>query len=138
MKRDELLLKNHELFVMMDEIAKMQEKVTRGDDINAFLELIEKRRRLQRDISSNIRDYNKEKTSNASDGDDEKGLKRLTEAISEVIDSIRESDQRIEEIILKKKDILVSEIKEFRKGQKALKGYEGNRGKNPRFMDRLG
>ena len=133
MKKNELLLKNRELFARMNEIMKKQEEAASADNINDFLELSQKRERLQKNISSNIKE-NKKEAENEAREEAGKKYKRLGDEISEIIDSIRESDRRIEEILFIKRNILLKEIKGFRKSQNALKGYQRNRCKNPRFL----
>jgi len=121
----------------MKELAGKQEKLISDDRIYEFLDLSSRRERLQQEISTNYGRY-KKATDNRPDLRVEDKTNNLSMEIANVIQSIQEMDRKIERFIDEKKDALFLEMKGFRKGRKASKGYRGQSIKSPRFMDREG
>ena len=137
MKLLDLLERNRTLFKQMKAIAEKQEKLIYDDQINEFLELSSRRRLLQQEISKNYGRY-KKATNNRSYRGIKTKTNKLSIDIANVIQSIQDMDRSMEKFICERKDKLFVEIKGFRKGQKASKGYRGQSLKSPRFMDREG
>jgi hypothetical protein len=121
----------------MKELVEKQEKFISDDQINEFLEISSRRELLQREISENYGRY-KKATNNRPDRGIKKKTNDLSMEIANVIQSIQDMDRNMEKFINERKDTLFVEIKGFRKGRKASKGYQGQSLKNPRFMDREG
>ena len=128
----DLLEKNRALFFKMKELAMEQEKLILDDQVEGFLNLSIQREHLQNEITENNEEYK----SPVKEVDD-KG-KTITLEISDVIHSIQEIDRKIEEFITQKKDSIASDIKGYRKGQKALKSYFGQSTKRNKFINRAG
>ena len=63
---------------------------------------------------------------------------RIWKDMIHMIRSIQETDKNIEETLTQKKDLFSSEIKQIRKGQRAIRGYGGNLAPSPRFISRQG
>ena len=133
----DMLNRNRSLFNKMKKLAVRQEKLVETDNIYDFLDITSQRKKIQQMISETERKYDKQKNRHVESGPREK-LHQLISEIEEMIIFIRETDKRIEELLENKKDDLSSEIKGFRKGQRAIKGYSGLTVKSPRFIDRKG
>lgn len=131
----DLLIINRALFLKIKEMSLKQERLISGDQIDKFLQLSSKRERLQQEISKNNGSYRKSMQNNPRQGMGGKSG-AISMEIAGVIQSIRETDQKIEELIQEKKDQLFFEIKNSRKGQKAIRGYGRPHSKSPRFLDR--
>jgi len=133
----DLLEKNCTLFKKMKALAEKQEKFISDDQINEFLKITSRRASLQQEISANYGRY-KKATKNRPDRGNKKKTSDLSMEIANVIQSIKDMDRNMEKFISKRKDTLFGEIKGFRKGRKASKGYQGQSLNNPRFIDREG
>ena len=137
MESSNLLDKNRGLFIKMKELALEQERLITEDQIDDFLTTSLKRERLQREISHNNRKNNKN-TLNAKDKRIRDVKHSLSMEIAEVIKSIQEVDQKIEEVLQGRKRDLLIDIRNSRKGKNAIKGYSVKQSVDPRFIDRKG
>lgn len=133
----DLLSRNHSLFKKMQKLASKQEKLIGLDNIYEFLDISSHRKRIQQEISSNEMKYHKQGKKGVESGSKDK-IRQLTSEIEAIVSFIRQVDQRTADLLEMKKDDLSSEIKGFRKGQKAIKGYSSLTVKSPRFIDREG
>ena len=132
MKSNELLSETLRLFIKMRELAMKQRELVLDNQIDAFLDLSSRRDRLQKEISAN-----REKYKGCMENTDKKAG-AISMEIAGVIQSIQDTDIKIEEFIKEKRKELLSEIKGLRQGRKALKGYGEKPGKSPRFIDQHG
>ena len=100
-----------------------------------FLALANKRERLKSEISANNKRFNllDKKTPAKSPK-----RKNIGEEITEVIRSIQELDERIENLISDGKRSLMADISKMRKGRNAVRNYRGKTKKIPRFIERKG
>ena len=133
----DLLNRNHYLFCRMKRLASKQKKLIETDNVYEFLGIMSQRKRIQQEISSNERRYEKQKKKRIESDLREK-VRELTSDIKEMVLFIQQVDQRTEGLLENRKGDLSSEIMGFRKGQKALKGYGNFNVKSPRFIDRQG
>ena len=133
----DLLGRNRALLTKMKELAVRQEKLISGDQIHEFLELSDQRERLKVEITRNTGQYSA-MVKNSRD----RGMKRKNSALSgeiaDVIRSIQEVDQRIERLIIEKRDSILNQAEKLKKGKKALRGYGGKVSRSPRFINRKG
>ena len=137
MEPNDLIIGNSVLFKKMKKLADTQERLIEEGIINEFLETTKKRERLKNEISSNIKRY-RSITKNDTSSDAMKRSENISGEIADVIRSIQETDRRIEEFIQKKKDAVLFDIRNMRKGRKAVRNYGGQVSKNPLFIDRQG
>ncbi len=137
MKSNELLSETLRLFIKMRELAIKQRELVLDNQIDAFLDLSSRRGLLQHEISANRKKYKgcMENNSNRLSG---QKAGAISMEIAGVIQSIQDTDIKIEEFIKEKRKELLSEIKGLRQGRKAIKGYGGKSGKSPRFIDQHG
>ena len=133
----ELLNRNHHLFSRMKRLASKQEKLIETDNVYEFLDIISQRKRIQQEISSNEKRYDKQKKKRV-ESDLKERVRELISEIEAIVLFIKQVDQRTEGLLENRKGDLSLEIMGFRKGQKALKGYGGFNVKSPRFIDRQG
>jgi hypothetical protein len=132
---DDLLEINCNMFKEMKRLAEIQEKLVGEDQMDKYLELVNKRERLKGDISKNNKRYN----SLVKKGPAENAKrKNIAGEITEVIKSIQELDKRIEDLILQDKKRLISDISRIRKGRKSVRSYRRKTENIPRFIERKG
>jgi hypothetical protein len=133
----DLLKKNLALFRTLREVVKRQLSFLSEDKIEPFIDLTYKREHLQHDIDRLEETY-RARTQLMS----EKALKALTGSVSmeiiEVIESIRDMDEKIRDLIQEGRDDVLRDLKKLRQGRKALKGYGGTFSASPKFIDRDG
>ena len=137
MGSSDILKVNRNIFKKMKEIALKQEEHISGDEIEKFIDLSRKRERLQREITASNR---RSGIFTKKDGD---GLNRdkndsLSMEIVDVIRSIQETDQRIEKLIIDKKEDTLLYINKIRKGRRAIKGYGEKRLSSPKYIKKRG
>jgi len=138
MKSNELLSETLRLFIKMRELATKQRELVLDNKIDAFIDLSSRRERLQNEISANRVKYKGCMENNSNRRSDQKAG-AISKEIAGVIQSIQDTDIKIEEFIKEKRKELLSEIKGLRQGRKALKGYGGKSGEeSPRFIDQRG
>ena len=134
MKSFDLLDKSRDLFLKMKELAMEQERLITEDQIDDFLAISLRRERLQREISHNDKTHeNKNLENKVRDG-----MYSLSLEITDIIKSIQEVDQKIEKVLFEKKEDLLIDIKNFRKGKKAIRGYNAKQSLDPRFINQQG
>jgi hypothetical protein len=136
-----LLSKNLGLLVKMKELARKQEGFLFEDQMDGFLELSSQRERLQSEISANQLKYQKaltEKTEKNRDPFVEEKVRSISSEMVDTLRSIQDMDRKIEELLTAKKKNLLLEIRNLRRGHKALRGYGGGAEKIPKFIDREG
>ena len=137
LKPKETLSRNLGLFTKMRGLAERQAEVLADEDIDQFLDLASKRTQLQQEISRNQRNF-KERSAEGQGRSSDPHRRSIADELSEVIQSIREIDRKIELFIHEKKAGFLSEIKKMRRGQRAVKNYEGKPLRRPKFFDREG
>lgn len=137
MEPTDILIMNCNLFKKMRELAERQEKVIFDDQIDEFNNLANQREGLSREITANSRRYESE-TKNIYHKRENQKAKALSTEISAIIRSIQETDKKIEKAIIAGKDALMNDIKNIKKGQKAVKSYGGGINRLNKFMDRNG
>ena len=133
----DLLSKNLDLFIEMKELAVEQEILINREDMDRFMDLDARRNHMQRQITANDRKYSEYTKARHGTPTDPK-VTRIREKMIQTIRSIQEIDKNIENGLTQKKDLFFSEIKQIRKGQRAIRGYGGNPVRMPRFINRKG
>ena len=133
----EILELNKTLLIKMKELALDQEKLIADNQVKEFLNLMSQRERLRNEIQKNTLKFHS-LMKNDSNRLDEKKNDRVSQEIANVIQAILDIDQRIEGQVSEKKESLLSEIKGFRQGQKALKGYGRHPMKKSKYVSRMG
>jgi hypothetical protein len=135
MKSDDILMMNCNLFKKMKELAERQEKLISEDLMDEFNSLSSQRENIKKEITANFSGYGSETKTSLRNKENQK-IKTLSMEISDIIRSIQETDKRIEESIIIRKDALSDEIKNIRKGQNAVKRYGGVPKKITKFLDK--
>jgi hypothetical protein len=134
----ERLTRNLDLFIKMKDLAEQQAEFVEMDEMDRFLDLSSKRSHLQREIAKNDRAPGKSMAEKFSQGTDRNAMD-ITREVAEVIQSIQETDRKIERFIQEKKENLLSDIRGMRHGQRAMKGYGGKKTlRSPKFIDQKG
>jgi hypothetical protein len=137
MEPTEILMMNYNLFNKMKELAEKQEKVIVDDQLDEFNNLMNQREHLRKEITSNSQLYNTEIKTNANKRGAQ-NIKNISTKISDIIRSIQETDKRIEEFVCEKKDLLLNDMKNIKKGQQAVKRYGGASNKINKFLNKNG
>ena len=133
----DLLSDRLDLFIEMKALALEQEELLVIEDMDGFRDRVARRDHLQRQITANDRKYRECIQARSTPPTDPKEA-RIREDIIQQIRSIQEIDQNIEYGLTQKKDLFLSELKQIRNGQKAIRGYGRNPVRPPRFIDRQG
>ena len=136
-KPEEILSRNLGLFIKMRGLAERQAELLADEDMDQFFDLASKRDRLQQEISGNQRNP-KDRSAEGQGRSPDPHRRSIAGEISEVIQSIREIDRKIELFIHEKKAGFLSEIKGMRHGQRAIKNYGVKPLRSPKFIDREG
>ena len=122
------------LFERMKELSERQKNLLDEDSLDDFMSLLAQRGLLQQRI-----DQPDELAGEIDTGIGTRlggaGAMDVADQIGEVIRSIQETDQKIQEMMLKQKNDIIHEIKGLRHSKKAVKGYEGRPGYIPRYID---
>lgn len=122
------------LFKKIKELADRQKDLLLKDRLDSFMSLLIQRNHLQRKIEKeNKLTENASKNSESGPSRAKNGPVALQ--ITDVISSIQETDQKIEEMILKRKSSLISEIRDLRQGKKVVRGYGIKPGYAPKYID---
>lgn len=128
----ELLEKNIGLYEKMRDLAMQQQSSLEEDRMDAFLHLARERDRLRFQIERN------EKKLSLASGYRNGSCKEMILRKEKIIRSLQKVDQKNKESILVKRENLLTQIRDLRKGQKALKGYGTKAAKDARFFDGRG
>jgi hypothetical protein len=137
MEHTDILMMNYNLFKKMKDLAEKQEKVIFEDQTDEFNNLMGQREYIRKEITANSRRYDAE-MKKISPRRQNPEIKTISMEISEMIRSIQETDKKIEELVISRKDALLNDIRNIKKGQNAVKRYSGVRHKINRFLDRNG
>ena len=137
MESAEILIINCSLFKKMKDLAEKQEKFIFDDKIDEFNNLLNQREQIRKEITANTGKYESGIKNIPIKRQSQKVL-TISREISDVIRSIQETDKRIEELIISKKDVFMNDVKNIRKGQNAIRSYGGVRQKINRFINRSG
>lgn len=122
------------LFKKIKELADRQKDLLLKDRLDSFMSLLTQRNQIQRKIEKENKLAKTATKDSESDSSREKNGPVALE-ITDVISSIQETDQKIEEIILKRKSSLIGEIRGLRQGKKVVRGYGGKPGYTPKYID---
>jgi hypothetical protein len=130
----ELLEKNIRLFRKMKDLAFEQRSCLEDDRLDAYFNLSREREHLRSQITLN------QKTAGslaikAREGFTLVARKHATEMM-EVLRLIQDIDTRIKEMLIRKKESLASEIRDLKKGHRAVKGYHQRSTRPSKFIDR--
>jgi len=131
---EEIMSKKLFLFKKIKELADRQKDLLLKDRFDSFMSLLTQRNQIQRKIEK------ENKLAEKSSKDSEIGPSRekhgpITLEITDIISSIQETDQKIEEMILKRKSGLIGEIRDLRQGKKVVRGYGLKSGYRPKYID---
>ncbi len=141
MDMSDLLFKKHKLLLKIKKIAETQEQFLQDDKVYDFLDLSAQRTNLSNEIDVNDRKH-EEKAKKSIMPKDKGKLADISSEIITTIKSIQEIDERIETLLVNQKSDLALEIKNYRKGKKAVHGYGGKGNtksqKRSKFIDRQG
>lgn len=128
----ELLEKNIGLYEKMKDCAVKQQSSLEENRMDAFLHLARERDRIRFQIERN------EKKLNLRSEDRGSSWKEMTLRRERIIRSLQKVDQTNKELLLVKRENLLTQIRDLRKGQKAIKGYGTKTPKGARFFDGRG
>jgi hypothetical protein len=125
-----------DLFGQMRKLAEKQRDALMADRLDEFMLHSSRRQSLQNAISANRK---RQRTTVIPGGKrDGKSPDEISRVI-QTIEAIREMDKEIEGLISLKREALMSQMKELRHGQKALRGYgKPNRDLGGRFFESRG
>jgi hypothetical protein len=137
MESTDILIMNCNLFKKMKDLAEKQEKFIFDDQLDEFNNLLNQREHIRKEITANTRKYESGIQNIPLKRQSQKVL-TISQEISDIIRSIQETDKRIEDLIISKKDVFMNDVKNIRKGQNAVRSYGGARQKVNRFIDRSG
>ena len=122
------------LFKKIKELADRQKDLLLEDRFDSFMSLLTQRNQIQRKIDKENKIAEKASKGPASNASRELDGSVALE-ITDVIASIQETDQKIEEMILKRKSSLIEEIRGLRQGKKVVRGYGAKPGYTPKYID---
>ena len=122
------------LFKKMKELADRQKDLLLADRFDSFMSLLTQRNQIQRKIDKENKIAEKASKDPASNASRELAGPVAPE-ITDVIASIQETDQKIEEMILKRKSSVIEEIRGLRQGKKVVRGYGARPGYTPKYID---
>jgi hypothetical protein len=122
------------LFKKIKELADRQKDLLLKDRFDSFMSLLTQRNQIQRKIDKENKIAEKASEAPASNASRELDGSVALE-ITDVIASIQETDQKIEEMILKRKSSLIEEIRGLRQGKKVVRGYGAKPGYTPKYID---
>jgi hypothetical protein len=137
MESTDIIIMNCNLFKKMKDLAEKQEKFIFDDQLDEFNNLLNQREHIRKEITANTRKYESGIQNIPLKRQSQKVL-TISQEISDIIRSIQETDKRIEDLIISKKDVFMNDVKNIRKGQNAVRSYRGARQKVNRFIDRSG
>jgi hypothetical protein len=137
MEPTDILIMNCNLFKKMKDLAEKQENFIFDDQIDEFNSLLNQREQIRKEITANNGNYESGIKNIPLKRQSQKVL-TISEEISDIIRSIQETDKRIEQLIISKKDVFMNDVKNIRKGQNAVRSYGRARQKINRFIDRNG
>lgn len=133
----DLLAENLRLFRRMKDLAARQNALLSEDNMDMFLNLANERAGIQREIAANQKRQNAPYDTSLKEAAGEK-TNTLRAKMAEEIQSIEKLDGKAQEVLQQKRDALLSEIKNLRKGQRAMKGYGAKSARDPKFIDSQG
>ena len=136
MDSSDVLEINRLLIIKMEELASRQEEYASLGQMEKVIEFYGKRERIRREIDSNNKPF--VDTKKGSIGNSSGKSDSVNREIADVMKAIQETDQRLEKIISEKKEDLISDIKQIRKGQKAVKSYGGSQYNGAKFIEKKG
>jgi hypothetical protein len=125
-----------DLFGQLKDLAEKQRDALTADRLDEFMLHSSRRQSIQNAISAN----RKRQQTTVIPGGKRGGEPRDEIArVIQIIETIREMDKEIERLICLKRESLMSQMKEIRHGQKALRGYgKPNRDPGGRFFESRG
>lgn len=129
----ESMEKNIRLFSKMKELALKQQSSLQEERMDLFSQLSREREQLRSKIFVKEIEPGPRK---GMKGGLEPNLRKKAMEMVELIRVIQEIDNRTKDMLIGKKDALVTEIREIRRGKRAVKGYGSPRFVRPaRFFD---
>lgn len=131
---EEILSRKLFLFKKIKDLADRQKDLLSNDRLDSFMSLLTQRNQVQRKIEKENKLTEKASKDSERDPSTEK-YGPIALQITDVISSIQETDQKIEEMILKRKSSLIGEIRGLRQGKKVVKGYGAKPGYVPKYID---
>jgi hypothetical protein len=133
-KSTDLLAKNLHLFKKMNDLAARQNALLSEGHMGMFFNLANQREQIQHEIGAN-----EKRDRGLSPRPLDEAMREKTHALSreiaDVIRSIQDVDEKTEEFFLRERDALFSEIRDLRKGQRAMRGYGGKSPRGAKFID---
>jgi hypothetical protein len=127
---------NLALYDQMKRLAEKQRDALMADRLDEFMLHSSRRQSIQKAISANRKGQRTTVIPGAKKGG--KSGNEITR-VAQMIEAIQEMDKEIERLISLKREGLMSQMKEIRHGQKALRGYgRPNRDLGGRFFESRG
>ncbi|RPI74840.1 MAG: hypothetical protein EHM45_16995 [Desulfobacteraceae bacterium] len=138
MEQIEYLSEKLSNFTQMKILAETQVRaLTNGDDLDRFFDLLKQRELLRAQSTAHDRKIKRLREKGRSATPDQT-LTALQYQIEQAILATLKLDQQIEELIGRRREKLLVDIKELRQGHKALKGYGGKTALNHYHIDKHG
>jgi lipopolysaccharide biosynthesis regulator YciM len=136
LRTDEWLQLDLDLYHQMKKLAEKQRDALMVDRLDEFMLHSHRRQSIQNAISANPKGQRKSVIPGEKRGG--KSRNEITQAL-QTIEAIQEMDKEMEGLISQKRKALISQMKEIRHGQKALRGYgKPNRDLGGRFFESRG
>jgi hypothetical protein len=125
-----------DLYDQMKKLAEKQRDALMADRLDEFMVHCSRRQSIQNAISANCKGQGTTVVPGGKKGG--KARNEITRVV-QIIEAIQEMDKEIEGLISLKRKALMSQMKEIRHGQKALRGYgKANRNVGGRFFESRG
>lgn len=125
-------------FTRMKTLAETQvQTLTDGDDLDHFFDLLKQRELLRAQSTAHDRKIKRLREKGRSATPDQT-LTSLQNQIEQAILATLKLDRQIEELIDRRREKLLADIKELRQGHKALKGYGGKTALKRYHIDKHG
>jgi hypothetical protein len=133
---NEWLQSDLDLYDQMKRLAEKQRDALMADRLDAFMLHSSRRQSIQKALSTHRKGPRTTGTPGAKRGGQSRN--EITRVV-QMIEAIQDVDREIEGLISLKRDALLTQMKEIRHGQKALRGYgKPNRDKVSRFFETKG
>ena len=125
----------HELYRRMKDLALQQRDMLSENQMDRFIQLLTRRKRLKQDIIDTERRWKRLANQRLLTCKSPQHEMWRTE-IKAMITEILHIDRDINRVLGKEREDLLSHINGLRDGQKALHGYSPRTSKYPKFVDR--
>ena len=135
MNAEKTISEIHELYSRMKELAVQQRDMLSENQMDRFIQLLARRKRIKQGIMDAERRWNllsDKKASTSINPQHEMWRTKIKAIIAEIL----HIDRDIRHVLTKERKDILTHINGLRGGQKALQGYGPRTAKYPKFVDR--